>query len=175
MGAPSKRKARHPLKLTSLQPTTMQTLKGFEQHSFSSLASRLDYLVSRQTLSNWVENGTLRPAKITRNAKNTHLLFSTSKLNQLHRLLKKSQIFHAAKLPCSGRQSLAQRLEAGRRNAAIVGRLIEKRRLEGKPHGRAPNPATNPDDAVGRIHLTFDPKADKNLIRVFGGYGCWKK
>lgn len=152
----------------------MQTLKGLEQHSFSSLAERLDYLVSRQTLSNWVENGTLRPAKITRNPKNTHMLFSTTKLNQLHKILKKAQILQAAKIPFSTRQTFAQRLETGRRNAASVGRLIEKRRLEGKPHGAGPNPAMNPGDAVGQTYLTFDPKKDKNLVRVFGGFGKWK-
>lgn len=152
----------------------MQTLKGFEQHSFSSLAARLDYLVSRQTLSNWVDNGTLRPAKITRQPKNTHLLFSTSKLNQLHKLLKKAQIVHAAKISSPGRSTLAQRLACGRRNAELLFHGNKERRKNGLEEYREPSPAMNPDDAIGRRHLTFNPKHDKNLIRIFGGFGKWK-
>lgn len=152
----------------------MQTLKGFEQHSFSSLAARLDYLVSRQTLSNWVENGTLRPAKITRQPKNTHLLFSTAKLKQLHKLLKKAQIIHAARLPAESRQTLAQRLATGKKNAAAWAKSNEERRRRGKTESREPNPAMNPEDAVGRMHLTYDQNQNKNLIRIFGGFGNWK-
>jgi len=152
----------------------MQTLKGFEQHSCNSLAKRLDFLVSRQTLTEWIATGTIRPAQITKQNHNTHLLFSTAKLNQLHRLLKKAQIYHASKIPPGSRQTLAQRLATGRRNAEAVALGIEKRRKAGKYAGRGPDPAMNPDDAVGRTHLTFDPRQDKNLIRIFGGFGKWK-
>jgi len=157
-----------------MQVATMQTLKGLEQHSFSSLAERLDYLVSRQTLSNWVDNGTLRPAQITRQPKNTHLLFSTAKLNALHKLLKKAQIVHAAKIQGSSRCTLAQRLATGRRNAKACHEINKWRRHLGRKELSEPNPAMNPEDAIGRMSLTYDPTRDKNLIRIFGGFGKWK-
>jgi len=152
----------------------MQQLKGFEQHSYNSLAKRFDYLVSRQTLTEWIAKGVIRPAQITSENRNTHLLFSTKKLNAIHHLMKKAQIYHAMKVPPSNRQTFAQRLATGRRHAEAVALGIEKRRKAGQPHGRGPDPALNPDDAVGRTHLTFDPKQDKNLIRIFGGFGKWK-
>jgi len=152
----------------------MQTLKGFEQHSYSSLAERLGYLVSRQTLTNWINNGTLRPSQSTRQSHNTHLLFSTAKLNALHKLLKKAQIVHAAKIQGSSRYTLAQRLATGRRNAEAIARSNKRRRKGGLGEYPEPNPAMNPNDAVGRTNLTYDPSRDKNLIRIFGGFGKWK-
>ncbi|NDE18057.1 hypothetical protein EBZ80_24370 [bacterium] len=152
----------------------MQTLKGFEQHSYSSLTERLGYLISRQTLTNWINNGTLRPAQVTRQSHNTHLLFSTAKLNALHKLLKKAQIVHAAKIQGNSRFTLAQRLATGRRNAKACHDNNELRRHLGRKELSELNPAMNPDDAIGRMSLTYDPTRDKNLIRIFGGFGKWK-
>lgn len=152
----------------------MQTLKGFEQHSFASLTERLDYLVSRQTLTNWVGNGTLCPTQITRQKKNTHLLFPTAKLNALHKLLKKAQIVHASKISGNSRYTLAQRLACGRRNAELIFHGNKERKKNGLREYPEPNPAMNPEDAVGRRSLTYNPKKDKNLVTIFGGFGKWK-
>lgn len=152
----------------------MKTLNGFEQHSFSSLAERLGNLVSRTTIRDWVLNGTLTASQITRQKRNSHLLFPTAKLNALHKLLQKAQAYHAARAKTGTRFTMAQRLDVGRRNAAAVAKANKIRRLAGKPEIRQPEPAMNSDDAIGRVSLTYDPKKDKNLIRIFGGFGKWK-
>lgn len=143
-------------------------------HSFSSLAERLEHLVSRQTLSTWVQDGVLQPAKITRQNKNTHLLFPAGKLNQLHRLLQQSQILHAETIPLGKNHKLADRIATGKNNARAAAQLNERRRQMGRPEVPEPNPATNADDAIGRVRLTFDPSKNKNHVRIFGGFGKWK-
>jgi len=152
----------------------MQTLKGYEQHSYSSLAERLDYLISRQTLTEWIQRGIIRPAQITRQKKNTHLLFHKNKLDQLYKLLREAQEEHASKIKGLKHVTLQQRVESGQRNSERIVRANERNRREGKPEQREPDPATNPRDAVGMTSLTLNPSLAKNYVRVFGGFGKWK-
>lgn len=161
--------------MTTLRLATMKTLNGFEQHSFSSLADRLGNLVGRTTIRDWILNGTLTPTQITRQHRTSHILFPTAKLNALHKLLLKAQAHHAAKVKTGTRFTLAQRLVVGRRNAEAAAKTNKIRRLSGKPEVYQPEPAMNPEDAIGRVSLTYDPKKDKNLVRIFGGFGNWKK
>ncbi|NBT35460.1 MAG: hypothetical protein EBT03_07960 [Betaproteobacteria bacterium] len=142
---------------------------GYEQHSFNSLARRLRHLVSRQTLTEWVRGGKLKPALKTEGSHNSHLLFHKKKLDQLLQLLEKGYQERLEKFAKTNAEAARYRA-AATANALRVFEANKKRRAAGQDEIVEPNPCMNDSDARGIVHLTHGPKAKK----IFSGFGLYR-
>ena len=145
----------------------------FEQHSFNSLSKRLGRLVSRQTLTEWIKAGVIKPTMMTKTANSTHLLFPKTKLAELHALLKEARDERIAKQAPSA-QAARRMARIGEEAAAVAARTNEKRIKKGLKPIREPNPAMDDDDAAGITRLTLTPDRIENVQKIFSGYGLYR-
>jgi hypothetical protein len=142
---------------------------GYEQHSFSSLARRLRNLVSRQSLTEWVRSGKLKPALRTEGVHNSHLLFHKKKLDQLLELLERAYQSRLEKFAKTNAEAARYRA-AATANALRVAETNRRRRKAGQEEIKEPNLAMNDEDARGIVHLTHNPKVKK----IFSGFGLYR-
>ena len=147
----------------------MKNLKDYEQHSFNSLAKRLNLLVSRTTVKKWVESGELVPAMQQCGSRNSHLLFHSKKLDQLKKILEEGYKQRLGRLAKTHAEVLQYRA-AAEANAVRVFETNEKLRAAGQEEIAEPNPAANDDDARGRVNLKQTQKRKK----LFTGYGLYR-
>lgn len=147
----------------------MKDLKGFEQHSYNSLSQRLNYLVSRTTLTHWIEQGVIKPSLVTKKNRSTHLLFPTKKLDQLLGLLERARDERLERLEPDPKRRAGMR-QTGFLNAKKTYELNRLRRQRGKAEVRQPQPALSDDDASGRMRMTNA----KQVQRLFSGYGLYR-
>jgi len=147
--------------------------KQYEQHSLNSLAKRLKLLVSRCTLGKWLKNGTLVPAMQTRLSRNSHLLFTTSKLDQLLAVLEEGYRQRLGRLAKTNAEVLRYRA-AAEANALRIFEGNQKRRAEGLSEYEEPDPALDDNAARGVVSLTHNPRREKNTYTIGSGYGAWK-
>lgn len=152
---------------------TLKSAKDYEQHSLNSLAKRLKLLVSRTTLKKWLENGNLVPAMQTRLSRNSHLLFTTSKLDQLLALLEQGYRERLGRLAKTNAEVLRYRA-AAEANALRIFEGNAKRRAEGLSEYEEPDPALNDNAARGVVTLKHTPAREKNTFTISSGYGAWK-
>jgi hypothetical protein len=151
----------------------MQKFKDYELHTFSSLKARLYNLLSRPTLTSWIERGIIRPDKIVRKPNSTHLLFHKKKLEALLVLLLKGQV-RQSEAAVQDRAHAARLREIGRSNAAATARANAYRRRHGQPEIPEGDPALDPDAAIGRTRLIFDPERHGQAQRIFSGGALYR-
>ena len=140
--------------------------KGLEPHTLTSLARRLHARVSRNTLRNWIREGTIRPHSIAGKL----LIFPSRKLDQLSELLEEAHTERLKRL-CKSDQEARRSKAAAEANALRLMAENDKRILTGKKPLREPNPAMNDNDARGMIHLKTD---HENVKKLFSGYGLYR-